>query len=330
MFCLDTAGNLKPPKDHQSSVAYHAQWQVRQEWFPSVDGETGRVYTSTGTGRASVTNRNYKAGVVLQKHLERHFPQGCRTFVGPPRTRAMIYKPCRQQQTLQNMFQPGSQIQQPAWTKEAAALAAREFEVPEGTRILHLFPDLFDRDLLCHETAFQRPYTSDDGNKKKGVLTGCPLCSCNLFAKIVGFTCQKGSIRGVKHADGDTIFVNSPRYECSNPKCQNGRQSKQFVVYSTDIWHRYPESVRCRYQDILFMDVCDGKNGDTFVTEEFCWKVLADNTLFYEMERELEEAYGRKKARVIKDYKAFVETQKLASGAPCGALWPKFSEERFK
>ena len=48
---------------------------------------------------------------------------------------------------------------------------------------------------------------------------------------------------------------------------------------------RYPDKVKEVYKDILWHEVADGNNGQMFVSEEMCFKVLDDSTLFSKWQR---------------------------------------------
>jgi hypothetical protein len=65
-----------------------------------------------------------------------------------------------------------------------AALAAREFECPEGTNVIHFWPDMFNRDLLSRKTLFHIPYKDKEGSSKVSVLTPCPSCNSNWYLMV--------------------------------------------------------------------------------------------------------------------------------------------------
>jgi hypothetical protein len=187
--------------DDLSSMTLHAQNQVRQASYPSVDSN-GCVYTTAGTGRKSVTSRKLLFGKTLTDHLTTYFPQGNRTIAGPPRDRAQQYK-AKKHSGQFAIF--GGAVSEPAWTAETAMYAAREFEIPDGTKIIHLFPDIFDRDILGSEDAYKRPYIDAGGGAKTSILTYCPHCLSNRHIKVTGHSCHKGNIRGVADAGAEKL-----------------------------------------------------------------------------------------------------------------------------
>jgi len=329
---------IKEARVAHSSVAIHCQWQLRQEWFPFIS-EDGRVFTfKTGTiGKESASSRNFLEKKVLEDHMHKFFPQGHFTFAGPPRTRALLYKKTGGKKQTTLSFS-GELSFEPEWTKETAALAAREFEVPKGTKIVYIWPDLFDRDLLSSEPLYQKLYKLEGGGSGVGVLTPCPSCKSNAHVKVLAHSCQKGSIRSVIATD-DPIFIDTPQYQCKNPICQNGKHSKFFSPHTREVWEAYPESVRQRYEDVIYTKVAGGNFGEQLVTEKFCLSILKGDILFLEKERELKGQHDQRFARAVQDYKWFVDHERaLNQSLPSGRkiaddafeeLWPQFSEHRF-
>ena len=355
----DAAGKEK--EKETSSLAAHASWHLRQEHFPSLDGN-GAVYTTTEgtTGRQSAASRTYFQGAALEKHFEEHFPQRFVIITGPPRLRAIKYKeaPTSRQTTLfafstkrattaaaasaTSQQQPGATTRsiKPAWSSQTMALAAREFEVPEGSRFIFLWPDLFDRDILSCLSSFRRPYSAN-GTKHVGVLTPCPGCNSNMHLHPASnWNCQKGSVRRILDTKGPLFFV-SPGYTCTNPQCQNRKSSKNFSPLTPDVWKRYPEELRERYSEYVYTAVADGAGGELLVSEEFCLSILDDSILFDAKEREYEEEFHRSKCRAVRDYKAFVQAEMLynetnkhnpvpvQAGEDFASMWPLFGEKRY-
>jgi len=199
----------KPSKPEYSSVALLACSIKREQWFPQVD-KYGRAYTFPLGKSASAAKkaRTYLDGREWCEHLNLHFRQGPVVITGPPRDRASLYKKDNKQADITNLFPTATlpEAPPPDWWQDDVALAAREFEVPNGTRILYLWPDLFDRDILIDKKEFQRHYLDDKKKKKIGVLTRCPGCNSNEHVEANGFSCKKGKIRRVLDTSG-TFFI---------------------------------------------------------------------------------------------------------------------------
>jgi hypothetical protein len=327
---------LKSPEDEKSSIAGHASWRLRQSWFPNVD-TNGAVYTRTAgtTGAASLKSRKVLTDLALTKHLTEHFPQGALAIAGPPHLRASTYKETGQQGTVSAFFGTAGAATKPAWTKVTAALAAREFELPEGATILFLFPDLFDRDLLSRDPLFQRPYKDSNNTPKLGVLTPCPACHSNLHLKVSGWSCHKGTVRRILDMPG-CLFINTPEYICTSASCQNGKSSRKFSPHSPEVWGAYPLAVRERYKKYMFTAVADGHQGELLCTEEFCLEILNDQLIFNQQERVFKEKFDRNKTRAISTYKEFVESERMYNDSneknrveDFDGLWPKFGEKRY-
>jgi hypothetical protein len=355
----DAAGKEK--EKETSSLAAHASWHLRQEHFPSLDGN-GAAYTTTEgtTGRQSAASRTYLQGAALEKHFEEHFPQRFVIITGPPRLRAIKYKeaPTSRQTTLfafskkreaaaaaasaTSQQQPGATTRsiKPAWSSQTMALAAREFEVPEGSRFIFLWPDLFDRDILSCLSSFRRPYSAN-GAKHVGVLTPCPGCNSNMHLHPASnWNCQKGSVRRILDTKGPLFFV-SPGYTCTNPQCQNRKSSKNFSPLTPEVWKKYPEELRERYSEYVYTAVADGAGGELLVTEEFCLSILDDSIVFDAKERGYEEEFHRSKCRAVRDYKAFVQAETrynennkhnpvpVQAREDFASMWPLFGEKRY-
>jgi hypothetical protein len=228
------------------------------------------------------------------------------------------------------------------WDDKNAMLAAREFEVPEGTKVVTVWPDLFDRDILEKEEAYARSYKVN-GMTKKGVLTKCVYCDSNEHIKMDGFTAHKDTMRSAADVEADRVLINSPIYACHNQQCCGGVENPDssdylskhtFRIYVKEVWEAYPQSVRDRYKAFLHTSITDGSNNQMFVTEEFCADVLSDRTLFSQLEEEYEEKHRRRKRRAMESYNEFVKLQfKNNSHGVLSdefySLWPKFGSERF-
>ena len=260
--------------------------------------------------------------------MNEYFSTGSMTIAGPPRQRALQYKKSSQQSTI-NFFSKGGTQQ--AWTEETAKLAAKEFEVPEGTRIAYIWPDFFDRDLLILEARYQRKYSVADRTEEKhlsgtGVCTPCPSPDCNSNENITiqQWTTSKGSVHSSLDSKG-SIFLCIPQYKCC--KCD-----KTFYLHTSQVWNEYPAELKKRYENIFFKNVAEGEGREILVTQELCQKLLKPTILFEEEEREFKEEHERTKRRAIEHYKDFVEKEKREHKGDIevfAALWPTFNEERF-
>jgi hypothetical protein len=93
----------------------------------------------------------------------------------------------------------------------------------------------------------------------------------------------------------------SPVYICKNMHCCGGKEETNakrlsnhtFTIYSEVCFDQYPPEVKEAYADILFRDVANGNNGQFFVSEELCCKVLDDRTLFSQMANDLANEHGQ-------------------------------------
>jgi hypothetical protein len=234
--------------DKKSSINVYFQTVLTSESFPSID-ENGIVFTTVGNGRSSKIKRNNLHGNKLLQHFRKFLPHNYLHYCGPPETRALLHMN-RRDGSVQlglNMVPRGVQ----PWDDKNAMLAAREFEVPEGTKVVTVWPDLFDRDILEKEEAYARSYKVN-GMTKKGVLTKCVYCDSNEHIKMDGFTAHKDTMRSAADVEADRVLINSPIYACHNQQCCGGVEnpdssdylSKQtFWIYVKEVWEAYPQSV---------------------------------------------------------------------------------------
>jgi hypothetical protein len=100
-----------------------------------------------------------------------------------------------------------------AWTESEKKIAAREFTIPRGTKVLLVHPELFDRHICSLNLRWKKGIN--------GVLMPCPHCNSNKYV-----THDSWSVNG--HNDPRSIatndnsvkmFVVGPVYQCTNPAC---------------------------------------------------------------------------------------------------------------
>ena len=166
--------------------------------------------------------------------------------------------------------------------------AAQEFEVPSGTRILLILPEMQYRDVLGKYEKYRCEKES------KGIKTPCPWCSSNDHVEYTNFTGRKSGsirvIRGYKEFIPVITFIcNCTNKKCSgDPKKRVGDDSDkvsghQFMPYSPEVWSAYPEELRDKYSDVLHTQVADGAAGEIFVTDELLRETLKDDVLFSQL-----------------------------------------------
>jgi hypothetical protein len=200
------------------------------------------------------------------------------------------------------------------------ALAAKEFEVPAGTQMLLVFPEIFDRDLLLKDPRFCFSYKDDKGNPRIGVKTPCPWCLSN---KHVTFTEKTGLKKGQHRTIAD-FRAKIPIYcfiaSCNSPDCiGNPAKAKgdstdkvsahTFHCYEPNVFANYPAALRKKYDKNLFTAAKDGSNGSMFVTEELCSEVLKDETNFAALTKLMDDAFERKVRHSVDAYLQFIKLQ---------------------
>ena len=166
---------------------YNTKTLLQEDFFPSISND-GHVYETTGVGRASKTNRKYKThdsdsnfmSTRFQGFLNSHFPQGHIHYTTAPEIRAMKHRP-KGQTTL--TFEASSK-EMPRG-KDNVIKAAQEFEVPGGTKVLLILPEIQYRDILGKYERYRC------GKKSKGIKTPCPWCSSNDHVEYTNFTGRK-------------------------------------------------------------------------------------------------------------------------------------------
>jgi hypothetical protein len=202
------------------------------------------------------------------------------------------------------------------WTDSTMKKAASEFEIPGDTRILIVFPDLFDRDELIKHPAFKFEFTDDKGSRRVTVKTPCPWCQTNKF---VTFPSKVGYKEGTSRSIADfrtCIPIVTPIGSCSNPACQgNPNRAKKkgsdttFHLYEACVWSKYPLEVREQYTSTLYTEVADGQNGEIFVSEDLCKEILKDDAIIAASARHMKESFERHRTRAIEAYSRFIQSQ---------------------
>jgi hypothetical protein len=180
--------------------------------------------------------------------------------------------------------------------------AASEFEVPAGTKILMLFPEVLDRDILLKHNNFCFEYKDDTGNKQVGVKTQCPWCKTNESVKYEGRTGYKQGSHRTIAGYKECIPIISALGTCVNPACSGDpkkavgddsdkAKSHTFALYEPQCWAQYPDELKKRYLAYLYTDAADGKDGEILVSEELCMEVLKDKTVFLSLANDLHDSF---------------------------------------
>jgi hypothetical protein len=140
--------------------------------FPSVDNKSGLVYLKPS--QAS-NNSKLLSEKGVDSHLSQHFPQGAVHYVTCPEHRAK----CHNHKNVSGQMTMAMERTK-KWSLDSMKAAATEFEVPEDTKILLIFPEIFDREILFRDERYHVPIEGTDG---KGVKTPCPWCLSNKCVK---------------------------------------------------------------------------------------------------------------------------------------------------
>jgi hypothetical protein len=119
--------------DKESLINLYFQTVLTNELLPSID-EHGCVCTALGNGKSSTKNRKNLQGSKLLQHFQKYLLQSHIHYCGPPKTRALRHVN-RGDGTVHLSFNMSTRVPILPWDNNNAALAAKEFEVPEGTKI---------------------------------------------------------------------------------------------------------------------------------------------------------------------------------------------------
>ena len=167
------------------------------------------------------------------------------------------------------------------WTQQSMKLAANEFCIPVNTKMLIIFPEVFDRDILLQSEKFWYKYKDKLNNKQIGVKTPCSWCNSNRYVKFQ----QKTGYKKKQRRTACDFYEKFPIYSaigtCCNPSCIGNpdtakhdgvdkAKEHEFVLYKPTVWNSYPAAIRQKYQMFLYTEARSGADGDIFVTEDFC------------------------------------------------------------
>lgn len=169
----------KKKKEDLPGIAVYIRELYKEKWFPSIDDD-GEVYVTTGVGKAAISNKKLLKGSSLERHIKNHFPQGHIHYTNAPEIRASAHKSTTQS-CINALLTTGTNEEAP-WSLEAMELAVREFEVPAGTELLFVMPELFHWSILKQHIKYQC------GAKNNGVKTHCLFCNTNKFVKYDSYT----------------------------------------------------------------------------------------------------------------------------------------------
>lgn len=325
------SASVEPPDPTGKLPGYNRYIRrlYRQQWFPGVD-ENGAIFVSTklgAVGRDAKKNREYLEGNALKKHLEEKFPQGFIHHVTNPEGRALSHKEAGGQRDLH-----GNTLQ--SWTDVSKKKAASEFEIPAGTKIMIVWPEIFDRDILINHPEYRYEYKDKNGFKKVSVKTPCPYCKSNKF---ISYSDKSGLKEGDSRTIADyrgNIPIICPIAECSNPDCERKKKvgdssdkicTRTFKLYQPQTFMSYPPEVISRYESYMYTKVAPGHGKEMFVTEDLCAELLTDDTVFLACHRHMVDSFERKRTRALKDYARFIDTQSKDSRSK--ADWPQFNIE---
>ena len=236
--------------------------------------------------------------------------------------------------TLTSTMRLGASVQR--WSIDNMMKAAMEFEVPAGTKIVLIFPEIFERDILLQDPKFHVKYTDKSGRSQLGVKTPCPWCKSNEWVALD----KKTGYKAGQHRTICDYRTRIPVYcfigSCSNKSCiGNPQRAKndgvdkakvhQFHIYEPRVWSCYPKVLRDKYSKDLFTEAATGAEGEIFVTQEFCCEILRDGNIFLEVTRYMAEAYDRHLRQAIEAYINFATSQQSAN-----LSWPDFCHDNFE
>lgn len=127
-------------------------------------------------------------------------------FMSRARERALVHKAAPTNSSFFNAAGSSSASLSQRWNAAAMKKAASEFEVPDGSKIVIIWPEVFDRDILLRYPQFCKK-TADS---KSGVLTPCPWCKTNKFVKFtdvggLGYKTSGDWLRAIGHKIPNTL-----------------------------------------------------------------------------------------------------------------------------
>ena len=331
---------MTEPKDLTGDLSGLDRYMRRlygQEWFPKVD-ENGLVYLPGKPGlkgkQALKERRTFRAEPKVEQHLKQHFQQRAIHTVSEPEFRARLHKSGGQQTIFGKALNS-------SYSAVALKKAASEFEVPSHTRMLIVFPDIFDRDILLQHKQFRHEFTDKETLQKLvGVKTPCPWCGTNKFVHVDGKTGQReGAVRTIAcYRTRIPIFAGIAK--CSNLECsgnpndprQAGDDSDKVTVHTfqlntAKVWQSYPPELRECYAPLMFTEAADGDKGQIFVSEDLCNELLKDDVTLSRTHRAMQESFQRHKTRAMAAYARFMELEKLTVKGPMS--WPEFNSSSY-
>ena len=175
-----------------TGAALYLRELYQKPWFLHTD-EYGRLYVNPIKGKSgndAKTHRKFLKGQEERNHRETFYPHGFLHFASSASTRAQRYSEQGRTRTITSYFgtRPAEGSATPSkWTASTLQKAAKEFEVPTGTKFLEINPDVHDRDILSRYPKYRKTtwFTDKKGRKSKieGIQTPCPYCLTNQYCK---------------------------------------------------------------------------------------------------------------------------------------------------
>jgi hypothetical protein len=332
---------MTEPKDVDGSLPGYPRYIRRlygQPWFPKLDSN-GLAYTpgkAGARGWAAKQSQNvFRTEDALTKHLTQYFPQRAVHTVTEPEYRANLHKSGGQS----DLF--GRQLSKFA-SAAAYKKAASEFEVPSGTRILMVIPDLFDRDILSQHPQFCYKFKDPQTSKTlTGIKTPCPWCLSNEHVHVADKTGYQANVSRSIACYRTRIPIVTGIAKCSNPDCSGNpdkatgdssdKVSKHsFQLNTARVWANYPLELRLRYAPLLYTEAADGDNNQIFVSQSLCHEVLKDDTMLSKMEREMVESFQRQRTLAMAAYGRYIHSQTDPTNNDNNQhSWPAFNTDNY-
>jgi hypothetical protein len=187
------------------------------------------------------------------------------------------------------------------WSTETKLKAMMQFTIPEGFRILVIYPELAYYDLLKKNPKFA---VKKDG--KCGVLPPCDQ-----------------GVRMTVELNGDRYAIISATWCCGNPECQ-GLAKHQFSTLKEEVWKHYPEVIRNMYNAYLGGLETDSKI--TLASRKLCHHLItSESDAPTEIASKMESYYTLLRDTMKGQYLAFIVYQREIrwTGDPGSAAPPR-------
>lgn len=324
-------------KKQPSKITSYLRSLVSEKFFPKIDTE-GIIYQTKQAGVRGTQAKKVRVELSesdIQNLISTRFPSAPQYVIPNPEIRALEIKGDSQ------------------WTPSTVKEAVECFYIPSGTRVVIIWPDLFDRPVLRKHKEYQ---------KGSRVLTPCPYCGSNEYVKFLCFTVQKKPQRPRHTVNLDALCSPciSPIMECSSPSCYGEKPTKgakldswsevaelqsahSFTIATRKCFERYPESVRRRYNRFV-SGIGTNTDGTTFASRALIYEILDDRNSFSTVAARLQRNYEENWTASREAYIDFViEHGKPAANAgiaryfaqpgtttaAASVIWPDLRKDEF-